>query len=280
MRPSDELLKRYLASWHLAHPEPLASTATSNVYTVVSADGVPAVLKLLTPLGIKDEQNGAVALRYFNGHGAVRLMRADHQAHLLEYADGEALTALVQRGEDEQATSIIADVLNQLHSVQASIPPALTPLDVWFRALFRKAQTDQQNGIESVFRRAAAVAERLLAQPQQIRVLHGDIHHANMRYHAARGWLAFDPKGLVGERTYDAANTLLNPMDMPELVVHEGRILRTAEILADRMSIERDRLLAFVFAYAGLSASWSLADGDSSADALRVAQIVEPYVML
>ena len=34
------------------------------------------VVKLLTPVGVEDESDGAVALRYFDGHGAVRLL--DH----------------------------------------------------------------------------------------------------------------------------------------------------------------------------------------------------------
>ena len=68
---------------------------------------------------------------------------------------------------------------------------------------------------------------------RDVRVLHGDIHHHNIRQ-SSRGWLAFDPKGLVGERTYDCANTLCNPV-MPELVHNETRLLTNAAILADTL---------------------------------------------
>jgi streptomycin 6-kinase len=271
-------LKHYLTAWQLSDPQPLAQTSTSHVYTVQHA-GKTVVLKLLTPLGVKDESSGAVALRHFDGHGAVRLLHSDTGAHLLEYANGDDLIPMVARGQDEAATVIIADVLNKLHDQPlGTVPDRLVTLRRWFRSLFRKAATDQDKGERSILVRAAPVAEGLLSDPVDVRVLHGDIHHGNIRHVSGRGWLAFDPKGLVGERTYDAANTLCNPMDMPELVTDEARLLRNVDLLSKHAWLDQARLLAFVFAYACLSASWSLEDGQSPNTALEVAAIIEPHV--
>jgi streptomycin 6-kinase len=207
-------------------------------------------------------------------------LRDDEGAHLLEYVGGEDLIPMVKRGEDQQATAIISDVLNQLHRAPIETPDGLRPLKRQFRSLFQKAEQDQQAGMESIFRRAEPIARALLEHPREERALHGDIHHANIRYHAERGWLAFDPKGLYGERTYDAANTLCNPMDMPELVVNAARLLANAEILARGLGIEVSRILAFVYVYACLSASWSLEDSgeDDMRPALDVAEIAERHV--
>ena len=135
------------------------------------------------------------------------------------------------------------------------MPPddGLVPLDRWFGALFAKAAADRQAGIGSIYVRGAALAERLLADQRDVRVLHGDIHHYNIRQ-SPRGWLAFDPKGLVGERTYDCANTLCNP-GMPDLVHNETRLLTNAAILADLLGLDPWRVLAFTYAYACLNAS-------------------------
>ena len=271
-------LARYLKAWDLSDPQPLAQTATSHVYTV-RLEGAQVVLKLLTPLGVKDEVRGAIALRHFNGQGAVSLLREDEQAHLLEYADGPDLIPMVENGQDEAATAIIADVLIALHAPSTGpFPDGLTPLRVWFRDLFSKAEADRRNGLHSIYMRAAPVAETLLATPQDVRVLHGDMHHANIRHHAERGWLAFDPKGLLGERTFDAANSLCNPMDMPALVENESRLLKNAGILSHKLEIDLSRILTFVFAYACLSASWSLDDNDDPHHALRIAELVEPHI--
>jgi streptomycin 6-kinase len=87
-------------------------------------------------------------------------------------------------------------------------------------------------------------------------VLHGDIQHHNIRLHPVRGWLAYDPKGLYGERLYDAANTLCNPATARDRVLSEARLLQVSQVLADKMGAPVGRLRAFVFAYACLSASW------------------------
>ena len=95
-------------------------------------------------------------------------------------------------------------------------------LERWFGALFHKAAADRDAGIESIYVRSASRAAQLLADQQDVRVLHGDIHHRNIRK-SSRGWLSFDPKGVVGERAYECANTLCNPV-MPELVHNETRL--------------------------------------------------------
>jgi streptomycin 6-kinase len=270
-------LNHYLAAWELSNPHLLAQTMTSHIYTVTHR-AETVVLKLLAP-SETEEQRGALSLRYFDGHGAVRLLRHDEDAQLMEYAAGDQLFTLVERGEDERATRIIAQVITQLHSVpQDASHSGLVPLDRWFGALFAKAAADTQGGVESIYVRGAALAERLLADQRDVRALHGDIQHYNIRQ-SARGWLAFDPKGLVGERTYDCANTLCNPV-MPELVHNERRLLTNAAILADLLSLDRSRVLAFTYAYACLNASWWLELGgdDIVQWMLTVAEIIEPHI--
>ena len=272
-------LKYYLNTWNLSNPQLLTQTVTSHIYTVTH-DTETVILKLLSA-SETEEQRGAAALRYFGGHGAVRLLRHDDGAHLMEYAAGDELVTLVERGEDENATRIIAQVIKQLHSVpQDAAHDGLFTLDRWFAELFNKAAADKRAGVESIYARCTPLAQRLLADQREVRVLHGDIHHRNIRQ-SARGWLAFDPKGLVGERTYDCANTLCNPA-MPELVHNETRLLTNAEILADALEIEMSRVLEFTYAYACLNASQCLRIGDEEMVqwSLNVAMIIEPHIDL
>lgn len=279
----NEKLNYYLALWDLSNPQFLTQTMTSHIYSV-TYETETVILKLLSPSEV-DEQRGAVALRYFDGHGAVRLLRYDEGAHLMEYAAGDELVTLVERGEDENATRIIAQVIQQLHSVPQNIPhDGLFMLERWFEALFKKAASDRQAGIDSIYVRSASLARRLLVDQREVRVLHGDIHHRNIRK-TSRGWLTFDPKGLIGERTYDCANTLCNPV-MPELVHNETRLLTNAAILADILALDLSRVLAFTYAYACLNASWWLPRIDTKAAEdivhwhLKIAAMIEPHVRL
>lgn len=276
MQPA-KTLEDYLTAWALSNPEPLAQTFTSRIYTVTHRSET-VILKLLAAAET-EEQRGAVALGHFNGHGAVRLLRFDDGAHLMEYAAGDELVTLVERGDDAGATRIIAQVLGELHQAPQRTPvDGLFGLERWFRSLFDRAGAEKPAGDASIYVRGAALAERLLADPHEVRVLHGDIHHRNIRQ-SARGWLAFDPKGLVGERTYDCANTLCNPA-MPELVHNEDRLLTQAAILTDELGLDLRRVLAFTYAYACLNASWwlDLGDDDIVQWSLKVARIVEPHL--
>ena len=64
---------------------------------------------------------------------------------------------------------------------------------------------------------------------------------AEIRRQVRRGWLAIDPKGLLGERTFDFVNILRNPDAAAALT--PGRFDRQVEVLAAAASVERRRLL-------------------------------------
>ena len=128
------------------------------------------------------------------------------------------------------------------------------PLTRWFEALAPAARTHG-----GLLAQADLAAQALLADPRDVVVLHGDIHHGNVLDGGERGWLAIDPKGLLGERTFDFVNILRNPDAAAALT--PGRFDRQVEVLAAAASVERRRLLEWTLAFAGLSAAWHLADG-------------------
>lgn len=91
----------------------------------------------------------------------------------------------------------------------------LVPLLGRFRSLLEDGAASQ---LDQIIQRGATVARGLLHAQRLPHVLHDDIHHDNIRHHPQRGWLAIDPEGPFGERTYDAANAHCNPESLPELV--------------------------------------------------------------
>lgn len=268
------LLDDYTKKWRLSELEALAETHTSTVYRA-QRDGQTVVLKLLKDHA-EEERRGVLALKHWDAQGAIVPLAYDDGAQLLEYAPGPDLVAHVTRGDDPQATEIIGGVLNQLHSHPVDPDLPLPSLRRWFRSLFQASEA----GIGDypiLFKHGANIAEKLLATPQNEVVLHGDIHHENVRY-SPRGWLAIDPKGIIGERTYDCANTLCNPHTDLDIVLNQERILANARILADAVDTDLQRVLNFTFAYACLSASWSMEDGEEEPIALEIARLIAPYL--
>jgi streptomycin 6-kinase len=75
----------------------------------------------------------------------------------------------------------------------------------------------------------------------------------------------------LGARGFDNANTLSNPARARALA--PGRFARRIETIAEVSGIAQRRLLQWVLAWSGLSAVWSVQDGEDPGAAMAVAQL-------
>lgn len=205
-----------------------------------------------------EERRGGFLMAWWQGEGAARVWAQEGDALLTERAAGRHnLVDMARTGRDDEATRIICATAARLHAPRPRPAPELIPLAKWFQELEPAAA--RYGGLFAI---AAATARELLAAPRDVVVLHGDIHHANILDFGARGWLAIDPKGLVGERGFDFANIFRNP-DLAAATA-PGRLARQARVVAEAAGLDRARLLKWVLAYAGLSAAWHLGDDKKS----------------
>jgi streptomycin 6-kinase len=268
---SGEAVSHYLTRWRL-DPDGAPIETRSSWLLPVRCGGTPAMLKVLKPGS--DERNAATILRYFGGSGAVRLFEADECALLMERADGRrSLVSMVERGEDVEAAEILAQVVRNLHAPHASaVPTGLTPLVEWFSAL------DDHRHDLPILGACATVARGLLTGEGDIVPLHGDLHHGNVLDGGERGWLAIDPKALLGERTFEVPNLLKNSWVHARIGDDPARMRRLASLYADRLKLDVHRVLAFAFAQAGLAASFQMDDGDDPAYTLRYAEVLDAAI--
>lgn len=214
-----------------------------------------------------EEKLGSRVMRWWDGEGAARVLEHDCDAVLLERASSAtSLAELARTGRDNEASRIICNVVTQLHASRKPPPPTVFPLTKWFAAVERGAAT-----FGGIFMRSAATARELLAAQQNVVVLHGDIHHGNILDFGERGWLAIDPKGLLGERGFDYANIFCNPNR--DIATAPGRWARRVEVIAEAANLDRSRLLKWILAWSGLSATWSIDDSESPEIALAVAKL-------
>ena len=257
------IFQDHIRRWNLIPDGNPIHTHSSDLLPV-RFDGQEAMLKIARA---EDERLGRVLLEWWDGAGAARVLRSDECALLLERASGpRSLLEMVGLGEDDEASEIICAVAAQLHAPRNKPPPLLIPLTDWFSALPPAAE--RHGGI---LRISEKIAQYLLNDPHDIRVLHGDLHHGNVLDTGYRGWVAIDPKRLVGERGYDFANIFCNPDQA--VATSPGRLKRQVDIVARAAKLDRTRLLQWIAAYAGLSAAWTLDDGDDASLALAVASL-------
>lgn len=241
---------------------PRRSAAAS--WKVVREDGSPAIVKALKAFDdVEDELRGEHFLAWRRGEGAVRLLGRDGHCMLLEHAGETLLSQVLAEQGDNAATAIAAEVMARLFSpFDHPAPPDLQPLRARFSSLFNKARIDRDAGEKTLYVEAAATAERLLADPVDVLPLHGDLHHDNIM-HGPRGWLAIDPKGVLGDPGFDAANMFYNPLDRDDLCRDPRRIADMAEIFARTLGQTPPAILDHAIAYGCLSASWHHEDGNA-----------------
>ncbi|MEP9376437.1 aminoglycoside phosphotransferase family protein [Aquabacter sp. CN5-332] len=258
----------HLARWRLtADGDPIITH--SGRLLPVRLEGAPAMLKLAADT---EERFGAALMEYWGGEGAARVLARDGEALLMERAEGPSrLDEMARTGRDDEASRILCAVATRLHAPRPNPPPELVPLTDWFRELWPAA--DARGGILA---RSAAAAGELLAEPREVVVLHGDLHHGNVLDFGPRGWLAIDPKRLRGERAFDYANIFTNPdLDDPSrpVATTPGRFARRLEVVCEAAGLERERLLRWILAWTGLSAVWYLGDGDPAHVDLTIAEL-------
>jgi streptomycin 6-kinase len=238
---------------------------TALALRVRCADGTPAVLKVRYPDDDEPVAEGA-ALRHFGGRGAVALLAEDERrtALLLERCDpGSALSD----EPDDECARVVARLLGELWSA-APEGDAYEPLSV--RAARWLESIEVADGFDAELRTEAlgVLRDLAVAADDDAVVLHGDLHGANVLRAAREPWLAIDPKGFAGDRTYDCA-ALLRDRATPETVP------RRFAIVCSMLDVDPARVRGWALAQAVEGAVWSyrfgdVAGGDEFAAAARL----------
>jgi streptomycin 6-kinase len=218
------------------------------------------VLKLVKREG--DEWRAGDVVRAFEGRGVVRVHAHDAGAMLMErLSPGSSLVDLTRRGEDEQATAIVASVVQRM--TPSAAPPRCPTVEHWAAGFDRYLASDDHIVDRALVERARETYLALARSQRSVRLLHGDLQHSNVLFDRARGWIVVDPKGVVGEVAYELGAFLRNPVECPETFSDPAVIERRVAQLVSAMHVERGRLVGWAFAQSILSIIWSWEDGES-----------------
>jgi streptomycin 6-kinase len=256
--PVETALSRALIRWSLTKSTPVAETATSWIFRVEQNGRNFAALKILKPLAAVEERRGAMLMNWYGGEGAATVFDMHGDTIFMEWLDGGTLGDPVRAGKDDEGTIAIATVISNLHRPRADVPDGLEPLRDRFQALFDTDVRSWPHTARDLYARSCGIALKLFDRPSAQIPLHGDMHHDNV-LSSDRGWLAIDPKGLIGDPAYDLANIFINPKGAAHLATDPRRIAARVDILSQRLDYPRKRILGWAAAHAALSACWELA---------------------
>jgi len=248
--------ERMLGQWSL-RPDGEATFGHCSMVIPVRTDAAAAaVLKI----GFPDEESEHehLALRRWAGHGAVRLLSAEpHQrALLLERLHRTDLTTV----PEDRACAVVADLYRLIH-----VPPlpALRTLS-WFvdRWTAELARLPRSAPIPRRLVELALALGRDLSADRAVpdRVIHTDLHYANVLAGERDPWLAIDPKPVNGDPHYELAPMLWNRWEEIVGDVREG-VRRRLWMLVDAAGFDDARARAWVVVRMVHNAMWAVQDG-------------------
>ncbi len=245
----DDLLRQ----WRLSIDGSATHGYCSLVVPVRTPESVAAMLKV----GFPDEESEHehIALRRWGGRGAVRLLAADphRRALLLERLHSRDLTSL----SDNEACQAVASLYRIVHV------PALPQLRTLSACIGR--WTDELAALP----RNAPIPRRLVEQAIALgtdlatdrsvddRVLHTDLHYANVLAGTREPWLVIDPKPVNGDPHYEIAPMLWNRWDELAGDIRAG-VRRRFWTLVDAAGFDDERARAWVLVRMAHNAMWAV----------------------
>jgi streptomycin 6-kinase len=258
------LIRDVAEEWELAFDGAPMHGFGSVVVPVQDGDGRTAMLKVSFD-GDEEGIHEALGLQHWDGHGTVRMYRADprRRALLLEPLDsGRDLRAVPVL----EACEIVAERYRRLHvPALPQLQPLSTYIRRWTEGLARLPAD-------------APVPRRLVEQAVSLgralveeagtdgRMIHGDLHYENVLAADREPWLVIDPKPMAGDPHYEVAPMLWNRWD--EVVA--TRDVRTAvrerfHTLVDVAGLDEDRARDWVVVRELHNVLWTIEDAQTMA---------------
>lgn len=216
-------------------------------------DGSPAALKVALP--DTTVRNSVAVLESLAGRGAVRVLDHHPEQHALLLELCEPGTPAADRSPAE-TDSIAADVLPHFWDLPLEPFPELPELHqvAGEQAEIMHGRADHFG--DHILQDAAELFATLAADSPNQLVLHGDANQRNVIL-SRRGWLAIDPRPMIGDPCYDIAGWVSNRLDdVDDPVAAVGALAR-------RMDLDAGRTLGWTAAQTALLCSWLHRSGET-----------------
>ena len=255
---AQERLVERAGAWRVVVDEVFETVTSLVAYGRCGSRAV--VLKIVKQQG--DEWESGDVLKAFDANGMVRTYEHVPGAILMErLSPGNSLVDLAISDRDEEATAVVAAVIDAIATSRDAGSHACPTVQDWGRGFDKYLATADESISRDLVSEAHHMFEELCQSMSNARLLHGDLQHSNILFDEERGWVAIDPKGVIGEIEYEIGAALRNPREAPLVFTSPATIERRIRQLSNALELEPRRVLNWAFAQAVLSAIWVIEDG-------------------
>ncbi|MFJ8543090.1 aminoglycoside phosphotransferase family protein [Streptomyces sp. NPDC093586] len=243
----------FLDRWGLRPDGPPMHGRCALVLPVVRHDGTPAALKLQVP--DEETEGEPLALGRWDGEGAVRLLGHDPATGTLLLERLDPARTLHHVEDSREAVLALARLLARLTAVPA--PPGLRRLADIARTVLERTPRALDRvpgpGARRLLADCAAAVREVAGEPGD-RLLHWDLHYANVLASDRAPWLAIDPKPLAGDPGFDLFPALVNRYDPAET---RWRF----DAMTDVLGLDRERARAWSLGRVLQNCLWRVENG-------------------
>lgn len=265
-------IKNLATHWSLSNIQPVLNMSWNYVAFAEQNDH-RVVLKISADA--KTIEHEYQALHHFSGVGVIKII--DYypklQALLLEQAVPGCLLKNDHSHDIQTVMQIYADVVKKL-----SLP---TPAEHTFQHAKDWCKViDDMNDPRiptKYIHKAKEIRKWLFDIVTHEYICHGDLHLENIIKHEKQ-WLAIDPKGIVGEMAFEAAAFDLLNEDENNISDVTNLLKERIQQLASALSLNEERLKAWIFLRIMLSIQWSVEDKGDPTKMLKMADNIYPLM--
>ncbi|MGC0376515.1 aminoglycoside phosphotransferase family protein [Streptomyces sp. SAI-229] len=248
-----DLTAAFLDRWNLRVAGTPLHGVSALVLPVTRADGTHAVLKLQ----IRDHETDGepIALRLWNGDGAVRLLDHDEPTGTMLLERLDATRMLAHQEDVHEAVLVIARLLAHLHTTPA--PEGMRHLRDIAPAMLERTPAVLDRIPDPAARHLVAdcaAAVREVTDEPGDRLLHWDLHDENVLASDRAPWLAIDPKPLAGDPGFDLWPALANRFDPDDVIWR-------FDAMTDVLGLDRARARAWTYGRLLQNCLWEVEEG-------------------
>lgn len=240
---------QYIADeWSLSNIIPY-DNLSYNYVACAKQNKKDVVLKL--GLDYSGLQREADALKVYNGKGSIRIYGRREEALLLERCiPGESLKHICMLQSDIYTS--VASIIPLLHS--APVNSACFPsLESWTTQIYKTWDIP-----DTYCMQARNIHAHLLQTTTLHVLLHGDLHYDNILQHRS-GWVAIDPKGIVGDPAYEISVTIISTAaSLQDKTDIKKLILRDIVSYAYLLKMDPKRIAQWSFVHVVIAWIWAL----------------------
>ena len=258
--------------WKLTLEPGTLEMSCNFVAPVHTADRKRAILKIGFP-GEVEVLTEMDALPYFREEHSVRLLASNRErrAFLLEHLIPGTTLRTIQMMDDRKATEL---ALPLLRDQPVAVPKEhhFPTLADWAKVLGRMWMSPSISMPAALLDKAEAVFQKLDASKSEEKLLHGDLHHDNILFDDERGWIAIDPKGVIGDPTFHGSRFIINNWsNVPFVELLPSRV----KLIADALQCSEARIAGWAFVDYIISTCWTLETGGKKEVDIPFVQVLE-----